>query len=164
MLNVRRARPGDEAAWVRVWADSASEGFLPLLPDGHELPGIEPGLFDELLANPDLSVLIAEDDGEIVGYVGCGTSSNEDIGDEVGEVRSLFVASSSWRAGVGKALMAAALDDLRERGYTEAIVWSFTANDRANAFYQAQGFTRDGAERTEDRFADIPSVRYRRNL
>jgi ribosomal protein S18 acetylase RimI-like enzyme len=60
--------------------------------------------------------------------------------------------------------MAAALDDLRERGYTEAIVWSFAANDRANAFYEAQGFTRDGAERTEERFADIPSVRYRRSL
>jgi ribosomal protein S18 acetylase RimI-like enzyme len=137
---------------------------LPLLPDGHELPRIEPGLFEELLASPDLSVLIAEDNDEVVGYAGCGTTRDEDTGDEVGEVRNLFVASSSWRAGVGKALMAAALDDLRERGYTEAIVWSFTANDRANRFYEAQGFTRDGAERTEERFADIPSVRYRRSL
>ena len=134
------------------------------MPEGHELPGIESGLFDELLANPDLSVLMAEDDDEIVGYLGCGTCRDEDIGDEVGEVRSLFVASSSWQAGVGKALMAAAFDDLRERGYAEAVVWSFAANDRANAFYEAQGFTRDGAERTEDRFADIPSVRYRRSL
>jgi len=134
------------------------------MPEGHELPGIEPGLFDELLANRDLSVLIAEDDGEVVGYAGCGTCRDDDTGPEVGEVRSLFVASTSWRGGVGKALMAAALDDLRERGYTEAIVWSFAANDRANAFYEAQGFTRDGAERTEDRFADIPSMRYRRSL
>jgi ribosomal protein S18 acetylase RimI-like enzyme len=144
--------------------DSANEGFLPLLPDGHDLPGIEPGLFDELLANPDLSVLIAEEGDEVVGYVGCGTSRDEDIGDEVGEVRSLFVAPSSWGAGVGKALMAGSLDDLRERGYTEAIVWSFTANDRANGFYEAQGFTRDGAERIEERFANIPSARYRRSL
>ena len=134
------------------------------MPEGHELPGIESGLFEELLANPDLSVLIAEDDGEIVGYAGCGTSRDQDTGDDVGEVRNLFVASSSWRAGVGRALMAAALDDLRERGYSEAIVWSFTANDRANAFYEAQGFARDGAERTEERFANIPSVRYRRSL
>jgi GNAT superfamily N-acetyltransferase len=99
-----------------------------------------------------------------VGYAGCGTSRDQDTGDEVGEVRNLFVSSRSWRSGVGRALMAAALDDLRERGYTEAIVWSFAANDRANAFYEAQGFTRDGAERTEERFADIPSVRYRRSL
>ena len=44
----------------------------------------------------------------------------------------MFVASSGWRRGVGRALMAAALDDLRERGYSEAIVWSFAYNDRAN--------------------------------
>ena len=108
--------------------------------------------------------MTAEDNEEVVGYVGCGTSRDDDIGDNVGEIRSLFVASSSWRTGVGKALTTAALDDLRERGYTEAIVWSFASNDRANRFYEAQGFTRDGAERTEERFADIPSVRYRRNL
>ena len=108
--------------------------------------------------------MIAEDNEEVVGYVGCGTSRDDDIGDNVGEIRSLFVASSSWRTGVGKALTTAALDDLREGGYTEAIVWSFASNDRANRFYEAQGFTRDGAERTEERFADIPSVRYRRNL
>jgi GNAT superfamily N-acetyltransferase len=99
-----------------------------------------------------------------VGYVGCGSSRDGDIGPDVGEVRSLFVSSGNWRGGVGRALMAAALDDLRERGYSEAIVWSFIANDRANAFYESQGFARDGAERTEDRFAGIPSVRYRRTL
>jgi GNAT superfamily N-acetyltransferase len=134
------------------------------MPPGHELPPVEPSLLDELLAMPDLTLLMAEEDGEVRGYAGCGASRDDDTGPEVGEVRSLFVASASWRSGVGKALMAAALDDLRERGCTEATVWSFAANDRANAFYEAQGFTRDGAERTEDRFADIPSVRYRRNL
>jgi GNAT superfamily N-acetyltransferase len=134
------------------------------MPEGHELPGIEPGLFGELLGNPDLSVLVAEDGGEVVGYVGCGASRDEDIGDEAGEVRSLFVASSSWRGGVGKALVAGARAVQRGRGYSRAIVWSFSANDRANRFYEAQGFERDGAERTEDRFGDIPSVRYRRSL
>ena len=134
------------------------------MPPGHELPPVEPSLWDELLAMDDLTLLFAEDTGEVRGYAGCGASRDDDSGPEVGEVRSLFVVSASWRGGVGRALIAAALDDLRERGYSEAIVWSFAANDRANAFYEAQGFTRDGAERTEDRFADIPSVRYRRSL
>jgi GNAT superfamily N-acetyltransferase len=112
----------------------------------------------------ELTVLVAEEDGEVRGYAGCGSSRDEDTGPEVGEVRSLFVSSASWRGGVGRALMAAALDDLRERGHSEAIVWSFSANDRANAFYEANGFTRDGGQRTEERFAGIPSVRYRRSL
>ena len=62
----------------------------------------------------------------------------------------MFVAAGHWGQGTGRALMAAALDSLRERGCAEATVWSFAANARANAFYERVGFTRDGAEKTED--------------
>jgi ribosomal protein S18 acetylase RimI-like enzyme len=134
------------------------------LPDGHQLPGIATGLFEELVANPDLSVLVAEEEGEIIGYAGCGTSRDADTGPEVGEVRSMFVAPGRWRAGVGRALMGAAFDDLRERGYAQAIVWSFADNERANAFYESFGFRRDGADRSEERWARIAEVRYRRSL
>ena len=60
----------------------------------------------------------------------------------------MFVAPSAWRRGVGGALMAAALETLRGRGFAEASLWSFADNDRANAFYESDGFTRDGAEKT----------------
>ncbi len=60
--------------------------------------------------------------------------------------------------------MAAALDSLRERGCAEATVWSFAANERANSFYERAGFTRDGAESTEDVWAHLLEVRYRRSL
>jgi hypothetical protein len=43
-------------------------------------------------------------------------------------------------------------------------VWSFAANDRANAFYETHGFTRDGTERHEEHWAEILEVRYRRAL
>jgi GNAT superfamily N-acetyltransferase len=137
---------------------------VPLLPAGEALPPVEPALWEELLAMPDLTLLMAEDDGEVIGYLGCGASRDDDAGEDVGEVRSLFVTASSWRGGVGRALMNAGLDELRDRGHSNAVVWSFAANDRANRFYESCGFTRDGAERTEERFADIPSVRYRRTL
>jgi GNAT superfamily N-acetyltransferase len=147
-----------------VWNESAGTGFAPLLPDGHQLPEIETGLFEELLANPDLSVLVSDEDGEVVGYTGCGASRDTDTRAEVGEVRSMFVAPRAWRTGVGRALMEAALDDLRARGYTEAIVWSFADNEPANRLYESAGFTRDGAERTEERWAHVREVRYRRTL
>ena len=82
----------------------------------------------------------------------------------MGEVRSFFVAAGRWRRGVGRDLMAAALAALVEQGYEAATVWSFDANERANAFYEAHGFERDGATRTEEVWAHIPEVRYRRPL
>jgi GNAT superfamily N-acetyltransferase len=111
-----------------------------------------------------VSVLVAEADGELQGYVGCGTNRDHDAPAEAGEVRSMFVATNAWRRGVGRALMDAALDDLRERGYTTAVVWSFAANDRANAFYERMGFRRDGGERSNEAWAHTPEIRYRRSL
>jgi GNAT superfamily N-acetyltransferase len=117
----------------------------------------------ERLADRELSLLVA-DDGELAGFTTCGVSRDEDVGSDVGELWTFFVATDRWRQGVGRALMAAALDDLRERGYAEASVWSFADNAHANAFYEAQGFARDGAEVREEVWADILQVRYRRPL
>jgi GNAT superfamily N-acetyltransferase len=111
-----------------------------------------------------VSILMAEDDGELLGFATCGESRDEDAEASVGEVRSLFVAAGQWRRGVGRALIAAALDSLRARGCTEATVWSFAENGRANAFYENAGFKRDGAERTEEAWAQLLEVRYRRSL
>jgi GNAT superfamily N-acetyltransferase len=117
-----------------------------------------------VLADPEVSVLLAERQGEVVGYVGCGSSRDADAGPRTGEVRTFFVAPASWRRGVGRELMAAALADLRTRGYEDATLWTFAANQRANAFYANQGFVPDGAERTEEAWAEIRELRYRRAL
>jgi GNAT superfamily N-acetyltransferase len=118
----------------------------------------------ERLANPDLSAFVAEDDEGLAGFVGCGVSRDPDARESVGEIHTLFVAAGHWRSGIGRALMAVALEELSERGNGEATVWSFAANERANAFYESEGFTRDGAERTEETWAHVPEVRYRRAL
>jgi ribosomal protein S18 acetylase RimI-like enzyme len=109
-------------------------------------------------------MLVAEDGEELVGLTACGESRDPDAGPQTGEIRTFFVAAGRWRVGVGRALMASALADLAARGYSEATVWSFAANERANAFYEAHGFARDGTERTEETWADIIEVRYRRAL
>jgi GNAT superfamily N-acetyltransferase len=101
---------------------------------------------------------------ELLGFTACGESRDPDAGPEAGEIRTFFVAAGRWRRGVGRALMAAALADLAARGHVEATVWSFAANERANAFYEAHGFRRDGAERTEEVWAGVPEIRYRRAL
>jgi len=112
-----------------------------------------------------VSQVLVEEDGELLGISTCGESRDDDVDESVGEIRTFFVAPGSWGRGVGRALMDGVLESLRQRGHTVATVWSFTANDRANAFYEALGFTRDGAEdSTGEAWADIPGIRYRRSL
>jgi GNAT superfamily N-acetyltransferase len=147
-----------------VWDESARAGFADLLPAGHEFPEPDPERWYALIEDPAVSMLMVEDGGELLGFSASGESRDEDADPSVGEVRSFFVASGRWRRGVGRVLMAAVLDSLRERGCAEATVWSFAANERANAFYERAGFTRDGAEKREEVWADLLEVRYRRSL
>jgi GNAT superfamily N-acetyltransferase len=147
-----------------MWDESARAAFTELLPPGHAFPEPDADRWFALIEDPAVSMLLAEDDGELLGFSTSGESRDDDADTSVGEIRSFFVAGGSWGQGIGRDLMAAALDSLRERGCTEATVWSFAANERANAFYERAGFTRDGAERTEEAWAHLPEVRYRRSL
>jgi ribosomal protein S18 acetylase RimI-like enzyme len=115
------------------------------------------------VAESELSMFVA-DDGELAGFTACGASRDPDVGPEIAEIWSFFVARDRWRHGVGRALMAAALRDLGQHRYSAATLWSFAANDRANAFYEAHGFARDGSERREGVWANLLEVRYRRCL
>jgi GNAT superfamily N-acetyltransferase len=147
-----------------VWDESARAGFTDLLPTGHEFPDVNAERWYELIEDPGVSMLMAEEGGELLGFSACGESRDDDAGPRVGEVRSFFVARIHWRKGVGRVLMPAVLDSLRERGFTEATVWSFAANERANAFYESFGFMRDGTEKTEEAWAHLHEVRFRRSL
>ena len=109
-------------------------------------------------------MLLAEEDGELLGFSTSGECRDEDAGASIGEIRSFFVAAGRWGEGIGRALMTAALDSLRERGCNEATLWSFAANERANAFYARAGFTPDGAVKTEEAWAHLPEIRFRRSL
>jgi ribosomal protein S18 acetylase RimI-like enzyme len=82
----------------------------------------------------------------------------------VGEVWTLFVRSGAWRQGTGRALVRHALGELTAAGFREATVWSFADNERANAFYEAMGFTRDDTERRQEAWGRVLEVRYRQGL
>jgi len=147
-----------------VWDESARAAFTPLLPDGHTFPELDPERWHALHADPSVTMLLAEEDGKLLGFTVCGESRDTDARAGAGEIRTLFVAPSAWRRAVGSALMAAGLEELRARGYSEATVWSFADNERANAFYERHGFTRDGSEKTEEVWDHLTEVRYRRSL
>jgi GNAT superfamily N-acetyltransferase len=137
---------------------------VPLLPAGFELPVFAPERFDALLEQEDVRTLVAERDGELVGLTTFGTSRDPGAPAAVAEVRSFYVAPSTWRRGVGAELMSRSFAGLQEMGFAVVTLWSFATNERANAFYEAQGFTRDGAQRREEVWANLLEVRYRRAL
>ena len=111
------------------------------------------------------SQLVAEEDGRVIGFITFGTADDEPADQQVGEVYALYVDPDHWHHGHGRELLAAAVEGLVERGFTEATLWVLGSNARARRFYEIAGWRTDGATKT-DRLGDVAlrEVRYRVKL
>ena len=107
-------------------------------------------------------MLVAEDGGSVVGFASCGES--RDAAGE-GELYAIYALPEAWGSGVGRALMAAALEALRASGFATASLWVLEDNPRARRFYEREGWTPDGGRRGEELLGvAITEVRYRFTL
>ena len=92
--------------------------------------------------------MLAESDGEVVGFASFGRCRDEDISQgTVGEVIAIYVHLAAWGRGVGTALLREALDRLQSDGFAEVSLWVIEGNRQAIEFYERFGFVRDGSVR-----------------
>jgi GNAT superfamily N-acetyltransferase len=106
--------------------------------------------------------VVAEEDRQIVGFVSVGASRDDDA---EGELYAIYVDPERWGTGVGRALMAAGEERLRELGYRDVILWVLEDNPRARRFYEIAGWHPDGGRRqSEVAGGSLPEVRYRKQL
>ncbi len=112
-----------------------------------------------VLADEPSTVLVAELAGDVVGVAYFAGARDADLDSAtVARVHSFHVHPARWRTGVGRRLMAALVERMHEGSFREAVLWSLAENHRANAFYEALGWVRDGAE---DEWEGAAAVRYR---
>lgn len=90
-----------------------------------------------LARNPGLS-LVAEGEGGLIGCVFCGHDGRR------GYLHHVVVAPDRRGQGIGRALVARALDGLAAQGIYKTHLDVFADNDAAIAFWQATGWQRRG--------------------
>lgn len=102
------------------------------------------------------------DDGMVSGICLAGPAAHDGAPASLGEVHLIYVHPDHWDTGAGRALMIAALDFLRSAGFSDAILWVLTANDRARRFYERGGWTPDGVTRVDEIAAglEVHETRY----
>ena len=106
--------------------------------------------------------LVAEVDGAVVGFVAVGPTHDEQ-GD--GELYAIYVHPDHWGTGVGRALLEAGEQRLRELGHRDAHLWVLDDNPRARRFYEIAGWSTDGTARRIEIFGfDVGEVRYVKRL
>jgi GNAT superfamily N-acetyltransferase len=95
-------------------------------------------------------VFVADREGEVIGFVGCGRSMDEDAEEDTGEVYAIYLRPEVVGTGVGRSLFFRANDHLRASGFRRATLWVLAENARTRRFYEIAGWRADGTEKTED--------------
>jgi ribosomal protein S18 acetylase RimI-like enzyme len=167
VLTLRHARPEDAAEVARVHVCAWQVGYRGLLADEY-LDGLRAedraGRYTFHLVGPDQpATTVALEGDEICGFVTTGPARGG--ARTVGEVYAIHVDPRAWGRGVGRVLMANARSRLSGLGFTEAVLWVMTGNDRAERFYRADGWLPDGQRREDDVWGTrVSEIRYRRRL
>ena len=165
MVTVRPATVADAPAMGRLVVRAWQAAYRGHMPDAY-LDGLRPqdraAYWDEVLRREDRrgAVLVAERDGEVVGFAALGPSPDPE---GAGELYAINVDPAHWGTGAGRALLEAAQAELDRMGFAESVLWVLPGNARARRFYERAGWAADGTERTAEVFAvTVPEVRYRR--
>ncbi|MEV5986836.1 GNAT family N-acetyltransferase [Streptomyces sp. NPDC052051] len=109
----------------------------------------------------DVVNLVAELDGEVVGWSAHGPYRDGEVRTEDAELYALYAASELIGAGVGRALLAESARRCAARGHRRMFLWVLKENARARRFYERAGLHADGAEEAFDTDGvAVPEVRY----
>jgi GNAT superfamily N-acetyltransferase len=172
-VSVRVARRSDARAIADVHVGSWRAAYPGLIPDRFlaalSVEGREKQWRDVLGGGGDKPlVLVAESNGALRGFATVAVPArDDDEADDVGEIPAIYVDPEAWGSGIGRALIEAAATSMRSAGCREAILWAIAGNERAAAFYVAQGWHDDGGRRPSQYFpdaAELVEVRFRRTL
>lgn len=143
------------ASWRVAYRGLVSQHYLDRLPDEYWLPSVRAWLI-----SGRLSALLAYEKDEAVGCVLYGRGRDEEYG-EWGEIVSIYLLPDRMRQGYGTALMARAMDAMRQDGYSKFYLWAIEGNVAADRFYSKLGFHLTG-EAVDYRIGggDVRDVRY----
>jgi ribosomal protein S18 acetylase RimI-like enzyme len=153
-LEIRPAEPGDARALARVHVRAWQAAYRGLIPDAVldtlSVDGREQRWREILDGPPGARTIVATSGGDIAGFCSVvAPARDDDLPPGAAEVAAIYVDPARWRAGVGRALLDAALDTLRADGAGTVVLWLLEGNDRALGFYEACGFRADGTAKTE---------------
>ena len=118
------------AAYLRSLGDPGSFGL-----------NAEQYLRDGFGENAALSGLIAELDGEVVGFLLYCRGYDLDLGGRIIHIVDLFVRETARRQGVARALMEAVAKICRRAGGQQLLWAVYTPNTLAKDFYEKLGAT-----------------------
>ena len=150
------------AGWKAAYRGILPAEFLDALTVESRIPR-----WREWVEGPGVHTLIAERDGEAVGFTRLSPPRRIAPAPKgAAEVTHLYVAAAERGKGTGRALLSRAAEIARSDGYAVLLLWVLEENRPARRFYERFGLAPDGSRRTDLAYFgnDAGEVRYRMPL
>jgi ribosomal protein S18 acetylase RimI-like enzyme len=167
MTTVRLATVSDADAIGRVQVETWKTAYAGLLPqetiDAFDVSARQ-AMWREGLGRaprPGSATFLALVEDDVVGFAAVGASHSEN---GAGELYAIYVDPGHWGRGAGRALIERSEASLRESGFPSALLWVIEGNERAERFYRAAGWERDGEKEDVFQGALVTELRYRKQL
>jgi ribosomal protein S18 acetylase RimI-like enzyme len=141
-FTIRKAERKDAEAIAHVHVESWRSTYAEILPAtflGSIDSGARARLWQEQIAAGTSIILVAESSGGIVGFVSGGRSRETMEGCDA-ELYAIYMLCEYQGRGLGRALVCALVDSLREEGYRAMLVLVLEKNP-AVSFYARLGGT-----------------------
>lgn len=125
-MNIRMMKAEDYGQVYELWMRTPGMGL-------NATDDTEEGIGRYLKRNP-ATCFVAEEEGRIMGVILCGHDGRR------GYIHHMAVDIPRRKAGVGTALLNAALDALKAEGIIKAALVVFEKNQIGNQFWEEKGF------------------------
>ena len=104
------------------------------------------------LDDPDIVILVADRDGDVLGYTYAGVEGNDYMAlrGPAGVLYDIVVDPGHRQQGVGRLLLDATLDALKGRGAPRVVLSTAEKNDAAQRLFDRAGFRRTMIEMTRE--------------
>ena len=110
------------------------------------------------LDEPDVVILVAENDGDVIGYTYAGVEGWDymSLRGPAGVLYDIVVDPAQRGQGVGRQLLDATLAALAERGAPRVVLSTAEQNEPAQRLFASAGFRRTMVEMTRERGGAAP--------
>jgi len=155
MVTVRRATPADQEALGRyggaLMRQHHADDSRRFIQVEHPESGYGRFLVSQL-GVPSSLVMVAEDDGAVVGYVYADVEGTNwmELRGPCGVVHDIYVDETARRRGAGRALLGAAIEWIRANGRSQVVLLTKTRNAHAHELFASLGFRPTMIEMTLD--------------
>ena len=165
--DIRRPDSGDADAMGRVHVRAWQAAYRSIMPDDY-LDRLRPedrasmwrGQIDHS-GGRGLLVLVV--DAAVAGFAAFGPCHDADASETQGQLYAINLDPDHWGAGLGRALLRAATEELTTDGFREPVLWVVPQNRRARKLYESEGWASEGLTREEEVLGVVVTeLRYRR--